>query len=555
MNDLTGPGYATVGGHVHVGPAPPQCDTSRRRDVSASTSISEPIGDNLSARGGVGHTVPGQQRTFDLHVVDVLRPCNSRLRHRRSHRLGRRVDLRHAADFLRAKCAGECSANRQAGVWLGVNDAGRENQEMRRQTTPRCRRTSPWRRDAHLGRRAIQRSGEGILERTYSVGAGEVIDTAVSLRLAEDSPNIPRSNRPGLDQRPEATDIGRMRSGQAKNLAASNGVSNHSSSPAGFAGMRSCRPVDRMGTEIVATPVILDCDPGTDDALAILLALASPELDVLAITVAGGNVGLGHTLRNARALTTLAGSKIPIHAGADRPLLGTFVSETRVHGENGIGGITLPDGAPPAPGLAADIIRRILRDFSQPITLIGIGPATNLALALTTEPALAANVAEIVLMSGAWAEGNVTPAAEFNAWSDPEALAILLRSGRRVVFATLELTAQALVTPGRIAAWRGLGSGRCLQAACDIRAAVPPSPRFDGAPLHDPCAVAWLIRPDLFTTRSCSVRVDLGPGPSRGRTLIDRWGRSGDPLNAVVLETLDAPDFFDLLGRRLAQLP
>jgi purine nucleosidase len=300
---------------------------------------------------------------------------------------------------------------------------------------------------------------------------------------------------------------------------------------------------------------MLDCDPGTDDALAIFLALASPELDVLAVTVAGGNAGLEHTLRNACALVALADGRVPVYAGADRPLLGAFVSETKVHGENGIGGIVLPNGVAPASGLASDVIRRVLREAAEPVTLIGIGPATNLALALTTEPALAANVARMVLMSGAWAEGNVTPAAEFNAWSDPEALAILLKAGRPVVFATLELTAQALVTPDRIAAWRALGSGRCLRAACDIQATVPPSVRLAGAPLHDPCAVAWLIQPGLFATRPCSVRVDLGPGPGRGRTLIDRWGRTGDPLNAMVLETIDAPAFFDLLGQRLAQLP
>jgi inosine-uridine nucleoside N-ribohydrolase len=305
------------------------------------------------------------------------------------------------------------------------------------------------------------------------------------------------------------------------------------------------------------TQVILDCDPGTDDALAILLALASPELNVLAITVAGGNVGLEHTLANALALTALAGSDVPVHAGADRPLLGAFVSETGIHGETGLGGIVLPRGGAAAQGLAADTIRRILRDAAEPVTLIGIGPATNLALALTTEPALASRVARIVLMSGAWAEGNVTPAAEFNAWSDPEALAILLASGRQVVFATLELTAQALMTPARIAAWRTLGNGRCLKAACDIQATVPPSRRLGGigSPLHDPCAVAWLIRPDLFTLRDCSVRMDPGPGPGRGRTLIDRWGRTGDTVNAAVLETVDADRLFDLLGQRLALLP
>ena len=304
-------------------------------------------------------------------------------------------------------------------------------------------------------------------------------------------------------------------------------------------------------------PVILDCDPGTDDALAILLALASPELSVLAITVAGGNVGLGHTLANALALTALAGSSVPVHAGADRPLLGTFTSETRVHGETGLGGVVLPPGGAPAAGVAADVIRRTLREAAEPVTLIGIGPATNLALALTTEPALAARVERIVLMSGAWAEGNMTPAAEFNSLSDPEALAILLACGRPVVFATLELTAQALVTPAHIAAWRTLGSGLCLQAACDIQATVPVSRRLGGigAPLHDPCAVAFLIRPELFTTRACSVQMDLGPGRGRGRTLIDRWGRTGDPHNAVVLETLNAPGFFNLLGQRLALLP
>ena len=304
-------------------------------------------------------------------------------------------------------------------------------------------------------------------------------------------------------------------------------------------------------------PVIVDCDPGTDDALALMLALASPELRVLAITVAGGNVGLAQTLPNALALVALAGSDVPVFAGADRPLLGAFVSETRVHGENGLGGVHLPPGGAPAPGLAADAIRRFLRESPDPVTLVGIGPATNLALALTTEPALTANVGQIVLMSGAWAEGNMTPAAEFNAISDPEALAILLACGRTVTFATLELTAQALVTPAHLQAWRDLGSGRCLRAACDIQATVPPSRRLGGggAPLHDPCAIAWLLRPDLFTARDCSVRIDLGPGPSRGRTLIDRWNRTGDPFNAVVLETLDADGFFYLLWQRLALLP
>jgi purine nucleosidase len=305
----------------------------------------------------------------------------------------------------------------------------------------------------------------------------------------------------------------------------------------------------------LATPIILDVDTGTDDAVAILLALASPELDVRAITVAGGNVGLERTLANTLALKKLARSAVPVYRGADRPLLGAFFNEPKVHGADGLGGIALPDGDPPETELAADAIRRILRTAPEPVTLVGVAPVTNLALALMTEPSLTSNIARIVLMSGAWAEGNATPAAEFNALNDPEALAVLLACGRPVVFATLELTAQALVTPERLAVLRGLGSGHSLAAACDIQASVPRSRRLPGAPLHDPCALAWLVRPELFTARTCSARVDLGPGIGRGRTVIDRWDRTGDAHNAMVLETMDAEGFFDLLGERLARLP
>ncbi len=309
----------------------------------------------------------------------------------------------------------------------------------------------------------------------------------------------------------------------------------------------------------MAGPIILDCDPVPDDAFALLLALASPELQVAAVTVAGGNVGLDRTLPNALALVALAGSRVPVYGGADRPLLGAFVSETRVHGVDGLGGIRLPAGEPgvTGPGVAADAIRTILRTDTQRVTLVGIAPATNIALALMTEPALAERIEQIVLMTGAWGEGNATPAAEFNALNDPEALAVVLACGRPVVLATLELTAQALCTPTRLATLRAAGEGRCMRTLCDIQATVPLGPRFagTGAALHDPCAVAWLIRPDLFTTRDCAVTVDLGPGPSRGRTVIDRWRRTGAPHNVKLLETLDPEGFFSLLGERLACLP
>lgn len=300
---------------------------------------------------------------------------------------------------------------------------------------------------------------------------------------------------------------------------------------------------------------VIDTDPGTDDAVALWLALAAPSLDVRLVTVAGGNVGLDRTLRNARAIVGLSGRAVPVVAGAEGPLLGSFVSETRVHGTDGLGGVALPEGPPAAPGIAADAIRALLRSEAR-VTLVGIGPATNLALALATEPALVARVEEIVLMTGAWAEGNITPSAEFNAWSDPEALAMLLACGRPVTLATLELTAQALVTPARIAALRAAGGGSCLDAAARIMESVPPSRRFGhrGHPLHDPCAVAWLMAPALFTTRDVHVHVDCA-GPSRGRTVVDRWERSGQPANARLLETLDADGFFTLLSESLARLP
>lgn len=300
---------------------------------------------------------------------------------------------------------------------------------------------------------------------------------------------------------------------------------------------------------------VIDTDPGTDDALALWLALASPELDVRLVSVAGGNAGLDRTLPNARAIVGLSGRAVPVVAGADRPLLGAFTAEPRVHGADGIGGVALPEGAPAAPGIAADSIRAVLR-VEERVTLIGIGPATNLALALASEPALAARVEEIVLMTGAWAEGNITPSAEFNAWSDPESLAVLLGCGRPVTLATLELTAQALVTPARLATLEAAGGGACLAAALAILQSVPASRRFGfrGFPLHDPCAVAWLLAPQIFATRRVHAAVETH-GTARGRTVIDRWERSGQPSNALLLDALDADAFFSLLGDRLVELP
>jgi purine nucleosidase len=304
--------------------------------------------------------------------------------------------------------------------------------------------------------------------------------------------------------------------------------------------------------------IILDCDPGTDDALALWLALGSPEIDLRMVTVVGGNAGLERTVANASAVLGLARSTVPLVPGADRPLRGRFAGDGLVHGENGMAGVILPPGPPAVPALAADAIRALLRAAPPgDTTLVGIGPATNLALALATEPELANRVQEIVLMGGAWGEGNWTPSAEFNAASDPEALDILLALGVPTTLVTLDLTSQALLTPARLEVIRQLGNGACLRAACEILAAVPPSRRLGGAghPLHDPCALAWLVAPGLFRTRMAAVQVDCGYGPARGRTHVDRWGRSGAEPHVTLPEVLDVEGFFRLLGERLSRLP
>lgn len=306
--------------------------------------------------------------------------------------------------------------------------------------------------------------------------------------------------------------------------------------------------------------VVIDTDPGTDDAIALFLALASPEFDVALVTVAGGNVGLARTLRNARALVALAGAEVPVVAGADRPLLGRFEDAAQVHGADGLAGVSLPEGRPAAQGIAADAIRAALRaagpaeeatrgDGQGGLTLIGIGPATNLALALATEPALAAHVAEIVLMTGAVTRGNVTAHAEFNAWSDPEALSILLGCGRPVTLATLDLTRQAICKPEWLAALPS--GGRCRQAARAILGSVPMRayPAGFGHPQHDACAITWLVAPGLFSHVPACVEVDHA-GETRGRTRI----RPGEgPVR--LLQSLDSHGFFALLAERLGRLP
>jgi purine nucleosidase len=307
-------------------------------------------------------------------------------------------------------------------------------------------------------------------------------------------------------------------------------------------------------------PIIIDCDPGQDDAIALLLALASPEeLDLLAITTVAGNVPLRLTELNARRIVKLAGrSDIPVHVGCDRPLLRSLETAEYVHGATGLDGAELaaPD-VPAAPGHAVDaIVELVMQRPAGTVTLCPIGPLTNIAMALRKEPRLAPHLRQIALMGGAIELGNVTPAAEFNIYVDPHAADIVFRSGVPLTMFGLDVTHRALVTEPHLRRLQALGThvGRVAAGLLDFYN------RFDrerygqpGGPLHDPCVIAWLLDPTLFRGKLCPVEVVL-EGPGVGRTLVDWWNMHRHPTNATVMRELDAERFFDLLIERLGRL-
>jgi inosine-uridine nucleoside N-ribohydrolase len=309
----------------------------------------------------------------------------------------------------------------------------------------------------------------------------------------------------------------------------------------------------------MATPILLDCDPGHDDAMALLLALASPEVEVRAVTTVAGNQTLPKVTANAIRVLDLAGADhIPVAAGADRPLLGRGGKvASDVHGETGLDGPDLPPPSrEPESGHAVELLARFLRD--GPHTLVPIGPLTNIALLLALHPELMERIERIVLMGGAIAEGNVTPAAEFNVWVDPEAAARVLNSGLDVTMVGLDVTHRALLTTERVERLRSEG-GRAAAVVADLHAFYSRFHarvyRFDGAPVHDALAMAHVFRGDLVTTEHLPVEVDTGDGPSRGRTLVDRWQRTGATPNAHVAVDVDGPAFIELLCSRIGSLP
>lgn len=308
--------------------------------------------------------------------------------------------------------------------------------------------------------------------------------------------------------------------------------------------------------------IIIDTDPGQDDAVAILVALASPEeIDILGITCVAGNVPLDLTSRNARIVCELAGKRdVKIFAGCDRPLGRDLVTAEHVHGKTGLDGPDLPEPTMLlAEGHAVDFIIDTLRENAPgTVTLCPLGPLTNIATALQKAPDIADRIAKIVLMGGGYFEGgNITPTAEFNIYVDPQAADIVFKSGAPIVVMPLDVTHKALVTKARNDAFRAIGTpvGVAVAEMTDF------FERFDkekygsdGAPLHDPCVTAYLINPDLFSGRHINVEIETQSELTMGMTVADWWGVTDRAPNATFMSDLDADGFFALLTERLARL-
>ena len=307
--------------------------------------------------------------------------------------------------------------------------------------------------------------------------------------------------------------------------------------------------------------IIIDTDPGQDDAVAILLALASPELDVLGITAVAGNVPLPLTTKNALIVCELAGREdVKVFAGCDAPLSRALVTAEHVHGKTGLDGPQLPT---PKMALqeahAVDFIVETLRaEPSGTVTLCPLGPLTNIATAFQRAPDIVERVQEIVLMGGAYFQvGNITPTAEFNIYVDPEAADIVFKSGVPIVVMPLDVTHKALTTRPRVEAFRAMGTepGRMVAEWTDF------FERFDkekygseGAPLHDPCVIAYLLKPDLFQGREVNVMVETGSELTMGMTVADWWQVTDRAPNAMFMGDVGADGFFALLTDRIARL-
>lgn len=312
----------------------------------------------------------------------------------------------------------------------------------------------------------------------------------------------------------------------------------------------------------MARKIIIDTDPGKDDAVAILLALAAPEeLELLSLVAVAGNVPLARAESNARRLLELGGRRdVPVYAGCARPLIRLPITAEHVHGGTGLQGLDLPEPSMPLQnGHGVDHLIRALREAAPgEITLCLLGPATNLAMALVKAPDIAERIAEVVWMAGARSEGgNVTPAAEYNVHADAEAAAVLLDSGIKLRLLPLDLTHQVRMTRERLLRLRQIDTAARAVAALFSTAGGAPQreQERDGIPLHDPCVVAFLLQPGLFSGRHVNVAVETASALTLGMTVVDWFGVTGRAPNATYLNEVDAEGFFDLLFKGLARLP
>jgi inosine-uridine nucleoside N-ribohydrolase len=304
----------------------------------------------------------------------------------------------------------------------------------------------------------------------------------------------------------------------------------------------------------MATAILLDCDPGHDDAIALLLALASAELELLGVTTVAGNQTLEKTTANAiRVLDFVGRADVPVAAGAAAPLVRELRVAKHVHGETGLDGPDLPPARrEPLRRHAVDFLAEQIRGRDGAVTLVPTGPLTNVALLLAMHPD--ARPERIVLMGGAIAEGNVTPAAEFNVWTDPEAAARVFASGIDITMVGLDVTHRALFTPAHQRRLHGR-VGAMVNALLDFYGAFHRRRYgWEGSPIHDAVAVAQVVRPELLETLERGVRIDAGAEPGRGRTYVDLRGSTGWEPNAHVAVDIRGDDFLDLLVARLNSL-
>jgi purine nucleosidase len=311
----------------------------------------------------------------------------------------------------------------------------------------------------------------------------------------------------------------------------------------------------------IARPIVIDTDPGQDDAVAILVALASPEdFDVVSITTVAGNVPVDKTLTNALALVELADRiDVPVYRGSVRPMVKELVTAEYVHGPTGLDGADLaPPTVTAASGHAVDQLVDLVMSRDGPVTVCTLGPMTNIALALVKEPSIATSIDQLVMMGGGFFEGgNTTPAAEFNIYVDPHAAHVVFTSGIPIVMMPLDVTHQAITTPERLQRFRELGT----PAGDAVAGMLGFYDRFDkskygmeGGPLHDPTVIAYLLSPDLFDGKEVYVEVQTAPGPTEGMTVVDWWGVTGREPNAMVMNEIDDEGFYDLLVERIGRL-